>query len=101
VAGRSGTPIAAVFGRSGRVGMVVSTVSGYRAGSLRVGSPATALHRATRPGAAGVWTSRRRLRGGARYIYGLRHGRVWFVAVASRPLLRGGGVAGALRAAGL
>ena len=101
VTGRAGTPVEAVFGRSGRVSMVVSSVRGYRAGALRVGSPVRALRTAARRGTGGVWTSRRTLTGGARYVYGVRGGRVWFVAVASRSQLAHGGLAGALRAAGV
>ena len=90
-----------MFGRSGRVSMVVSSVRGYRAGALRVGSSVRALRAAARRGAGGVWTSRRALAGGARYVYGVRGGRVWFVAVVSRSQLAHGGLAGALRAAGV
>ena len=101
VAGRSGTPIEAVFGRAGRVNMVVSSVSGYRAGAVRVGAGIAAVRGLARRAAAGVWTSRRTLRGGGRYVYGVRDGRVWFVAVVSRGAARGGALAGALRAAGV
>jgi hypothetical protein len=101
VAGRAGTPVEAVFGRSGRVSMVLSRVRGYRAGALRVGSSARALRAVARRGSSGVWTSLRTLNGHARYVYGVRGGRVWFVAVVSRSQLAHGGLAGALRAAGV
>ncbi len=101
VAGHAGTPIEAVFGRSGRVSMVVSSVPGYVAGGVRVGAGTRALRAVARRAPGGVWMSRRSLSGGARYVYGLRGGRVWFVAVVSRSGLQAGSLARALKAAGV
>jgi hypothetical protein len=58
--------VAAVFNRSGRVALIVSTVPGDRAGRVTVGNHLRAA------GASGS------------YFYGLSSGRVRFIAVASR-----------------
>jgi hypothetical protein len=101
VSGHAGTPVEAVFGRSGTVTMVLSSVRGYRAGGLKVGASVAALRRVARRGPGGVWTSRRALAHGARFVYGVHGGRVWFAAVVSRSGLARGALVAALRSAGV
>jgi hypothetical protein len=68
---------ATVFRSSGRTGLVVSTARGYRGDGHRVGQRLPGAHgNAIHLGATH--------RGGWRYVYGVRSGRVTFVGVASR-----------------
>jgi hypothetical protein len=74
------TAIVSVFNARGRVAMVASTASGDHAGGLAPGAPVRRLRAAAHQLMSGVWVGRP-LRGGARYVYGVRGGRVRFVAV--------------------
>jgi hypothetical protein len=78
--GRSGS-VAAVFNARGRVAMVASTVRGYRTGAAGVGAGERRLQHSARLVGTGVWLSRRKLHGGARYAYLVRGGVVRAVAV--------------------
>jgi len=81
VAGRSAAAIS-VFDARGRVAMVASTGRGDRADGIGTGARAGRLVRHDRKLVAGVWAGPR-LRDGARFVYGVRGGRVDFVAVAA------------------
>jgi len=101
VRGAAGTPLEAVFGGSARVAMVLATAPGYRAGALEVGARSARLSRLAAPRLAGaVWVARRSLAGGARYVYGVRRGRIRFVGVVARSALAPARLRGLLRAAG-
>jgi len=73
-----------VLTRAGRVGLVASTARGHRAGGLGRGMRASRLRASTKRFGPGLRV--RRAGAGARFVYGVRRGRVRFVAVASRPL---------------
>lgn len=75
--------VAAVFTRRGRVGLVASTARAHEALGITPGSRSGRVRRIARPYGRGVWV-RRVGRGGRRMVYGVRRGRVRFVAVASR-----------------
>jgi hypothetical protein len=72
--------VAAVFSRAGRIEAITSTAAGERAGAIRVGASLREVRAAARRLAAGVWIGRG-LRSGARYVYGVRNGRVRYVAL--------------------
>jgi hypothetical protein len=73
--------VTAVLTPANRVGLVASEAAGHRA--RRIGTRASAARvRGARPFGRGVLA--RAAGGGARYVYGVRRGRVSFVAVASR-----------------
>jgi hypothetical protein len=96
-----GSAVIAVFNARGRVVMIASTAPGDRAGGIAPGHPARRLDRRARRLMPGVWVGHR-LRAGARYVYGVRGGRVRFVAVATAPELRRAALLqSGLRAAGL
>ncbi len=80
----SGVPAASVFNDAGRVALIATAAPLVRAGGLRVGShlPSRGVRRVLSGVEAG-----RRLRGGARYVYGTRRGRVTFVGVAAASTL--------------
>jgi hypothetical protein len=82
VAGRSGRGrnVIAVFNARGRVAIVASTARANVAGGIRPGAPVRSLLHRARQLTRGVWIGRK-LRGGARFIYGVRGARVRFVAV--------------------
>jgi hypothetical protein len=88
VAGDPKAAVDTVFDRSGRAAMVLSTAHGARAGRAAVGASVRSVRRSARRVSPGVWESRRPLARGARYVYGVRGGRVSFVAVAARSQLR-------------
>jgi hypothetical protein len=93
VASRSGHMFA-VFNRGGRIVLIASTARGDRAGRPRVGARARALGRRVAPG---VW-----LRHGSPYLYGVRDGRIRFIAlVAGDDRRRAARLRSDLRAAGL
>jgi hypothetical protein len=100
-AGNRRASVAAVFTPRGRLGLIASTARANRAAGVGTGASATLLRtRATLLG-GGVWLGRR-LRGGARHVYGVRGGRVRFVGVASRSEVASRrALSGDLRAAGL
>jgi hypothetical protein len=81
----SGSPranITAVIGASGNAVAYTTTATGYRAGGVRPGSAATSIEHATRI-APGVWRSGS-LSHGARYVYGVRSGRVRYVGLLAK-----------------
>jgi len=78
--------VVAVFTARGQVGLVGSTARGHRVGRVGRGSAAGALSGRTRRLGRGLLV--RRIGGGARIVYGVRRGRVHFVAVASRSVAR-------------
>ena len=84
VAGQPAAPagVTAVFDANGRLAMIVSTAKGDVASGVGPGSPVRRLTRRTRRLSVGVWMLRSRS-GTARYLYGVRGGRVSFVAVAA------------------
>ena len=88
VAGRRNraAKVVAVFTTRGRVGLVGSTARGHRAGQVGRGAPARTLR--GRTGRLGRGLLMRRIRGRARIVYGVRRGRVRYVAVASRAVGR-------------
>jgi hypothetical protein len=81
VAGRSGAVIS-VFDGGSRIALIASTAPGDLASGIGVGAPARQVRSGARRLMAGVWVGPR-LRGGARYLYGIRGGRVRYVALAS------------------
>jgi hypothetical protein len=80
----SGTRVTSVFNAAGRVVLIAATAAGDTANGIGAGATMTALlkHRARRL-APGLWAGRR-LAAGARYLYGVRGGRVRYVADASQ-----------------
>jgi hypothetical protein len=82
-----GAAVVSVFNTRGRVTMVTSTARGDLAGGIGPGASARRLGRRARRLMPGVWVGRS-LRSGARYVYGVRGGRVRFVAVAAALELR-------------
>ncbi len=79
--------VAAVFGPHAKVAAVFSTAPRYRVGSVHPGARAGAVTRGARSIGHGLWLGKR-LRDGARYVYGVRGGRVRFAGVASRRAAR-------------
>ena len=71
-----------VFTKAGKLGLVVSTVRDHK--GRRVGTGARRAGFAGARGRSGRGLRVRRLRGGTRLVYGIRRGRVRYVAVASR-----------------
>jgi hypothetical protein len=82
-----GGQLATVFGRTGHVAFVSSTGRRYRAGGLGPGSRVTSraarnrLRRSARSLGGGVWLGRRRLSGGAHFVFVVRRGVVRSVGV--------------------
>jgi hypothetical protein len=100
VTGKS-TTVASVFSGAGHVALIGSTASGDRAGGIATGASTRRLHGHASKLASGLWVGRK-LRGGARYLYGVSGKRVSFVAVATAPELRTSSrLRSDLRAAGL
>jgi len=88
--------VTAVAGRSGRAELVVSTAPGHGNRGVRPGARSVSFPRGRRLGPGLV------RRGRSRQVVGVRNGRVRFVAVAGRRLLRDPrALRGALRRAGL
>jgi microsomal dipeptidase-like Zn-dependent dipeptidase len=75
-----GKKVVAVFSKRGKVALVASTLRKHRAGELRVGMPARALRGAD---VAGPRLRLAAVSGGRDFVYGLRRGRISFVAVVS------------------
>jgi hypothetical protein len=86
VAGKT-TTVASVFNGGGHVALIGSTASGDRAGGIVPGTSYRRLSGHAQKLSPGVWVGRR-LRGGARYVYGVSGKRVSFVAVATAAELR-------------
>ncbi len=90
-----------VFDARGRVAMIASTASGDGAGGIGAGAFSRRLAGRAHRLIPGVWVGRR-LGGGARYVYGVRGGRVSYTAVATAAALRSAtGLRSDLRAAGV
>ncbi len=70
-----------VFDSRGRVALIATAAHGVSAAGMRPSARAHLRH--ARRISAGVWIGPR-LRGGAREVFGVRHGRIAFVAVATR-----------------
>jgi hypothetical protein len=85
-AGHTGT-VEAVFNTAGRVALIASTAPRHLAGGVAPGARARRLTGRARRLMPGVWVGRR-LRAGVRYIYGVRSGRVRFVAVTTAAEVR-------------
>ncbi|HYF28124.1 MAG TPA: Coagulation factor 5/8 type domain-containing protein [Baekduia sp.] len=91
--------VTALFGAGERVSLVASTAPGHEALGVGTGDRASAL-RATRPLSTGLRV--RDAGAGKRFVFGVRGGRVRFVAVADRATGRSAAtLRRALRAAGL
>jgi hypothetical protein len=87
VARGRGRTLSAVFTSKARVGLWATNARGWAAGGVKPGQRARRLRGHARSIGGGVWLSRR-LRGGNRYVYGVRNGRVSFVALAGRSVAR-------------
>ena len=86
-AGR-GARVASVFNAAGRVALIAGTGRGDTANGISAGATTARLkQRRARRLASGLWEGRRLARG-ARYVYGVRGGRVRYVAVAGAGELR-------------
>ena len=89
-----------MFNSGGRIALVASNAPGDRIGGRRPGSRVVRRQRLGRS-LAGVVVGRRLSRG-AHYVYGIRKGRIAFVAVASASAVRRASrLRSDLRAAGL
>jgi hypothetical protein len=82
-ASQAGAGVRAVFTAPGKLGLITSSARGTRAGAIGVGAPARLLSGHATRLSGGVWLGQR-LRGGARYVYGVTRDRVAYVAVAAR-----------------
>jgi hypothetical protein len=71
-----------VFDGGSHIALIASTAPGDLAGGIGAGAPARQVHSRARRLVSGVWLGPR-LRGGARYVYGIRGSLVRFVAIAS------------------
>jgi microsomal dipeptidase-like Zn-dependent dipeptidase len=74
--------VVGVFTKAGRLGLVASTVRDHKGRRVGTGAKARRIRRGTRR--LGPRLRARRLRGGARLVYGIKRGRVRYVAVATR-----------------
>ena len=83
----SSARVASVFNAAGKVALIASTARGDRANGIATGARSARLKRGAIRLASGLWEGRR-LAGGARDVYGVRGGRVAYVAVASAAELR-------------
>jgi hypothetical protein len=92
--------VATVFDGAGHSVLVASTATRHRAGAVRPGSRATVARRGAKSLGHGWWLGPR-MPGGRRYAYGVRGGRVRWVAVLTRSEAHTARLRGDLRAAGL
>ena len=74
--------VMSVFTKTGKLGLVVSTVRDHKGRRVGTGARARRVRRGTTPLGRGLRV--RRLPRGARLVYGIRRGRVRYVAVATR-----------------
>ena len=80
--------MAGVFNAAGKVALIATTATGDKANGIGVGATIARLRSAGRRAwPPGLWEGRR-LAHGARYVYGVRGGRVRYVAVAGAGELR-------------
>jgi hypothetical protein len=89
VSGPSGgaAHVSGVFSAAGKVALIATTATGETANGIGVGATTARLTRAATRLTSGLYSGHR-LSGGAHYIYGVRRGRVRYVAVASAAELR-------------
>jgi hypothetical protein len=93
--------LSAVFNSGGRVTMWATNARGYSAGGIEVGQRSRVLRASATRLAPGLWISPR-LRGGNRFVYGVRGNRVTYVALAGRSIAhRRAGLHSALTSAGV
>jgi hypothetical protein len=76
--------VVAVFEKRARVGLVLSTLRKHSAGGIRKGAPVTELEPVAQPVAKRLWAQD--AGGGREFLYGVRGGKVTYVALASRKL---------------
>jgi hypothetical protein len=76
--------VAAVLTTRARVGLVLSTLRKHSAGGIRKGAPATELEQVAEPVTKRLWAQD--AGGGREFLYGVRGGKVKYVALASRKL---------------
>jgi hypothetical protein len=74
--------VVAALDRKGNVQLIGSTSIGHRAGRIRTGVKSRRLRGRARKFAKGIYV--RKVGRRARFVYGVRHGRVSFTAVATR-----------------
>jgi hypothetical protein len=86
VTGRSGA-VTSLFDAGGQIALIASTASGNSAGGIGPGATARQVRSRARQLMPGVWVGSP-LRGGARYLYGIRSGRLRFVVIATADELR-------------
>jgi hypothetical protein len=79
--------LASVFNAAGRVALIAGTAAGETAKGIGPGATMRSLKREATRLASGLWKGGK-LPGGARYVYGVRGGRVRYVAVARAGELR-------------
>jgi hypothetical protein len=90
-----------VFSATGKVALIATTARADRANGIATGATTARLKRGATRLAPGVWVGRK-LAGGARYVYGVRDGKVRYVAVAGAAEVRSvSRLRSDLRAAGL
>ncbi len=96
-----GARVASVFNATGKVALIATTAKGDAANGIGAGATTARVKRGATRLASGLWQGRK-LAGGARYVYGVRGGRVRYVAVARGAELRNvSRLRSDLRAAGL
>jgi hypothetical protein len=83
----SSARVSTVFNAAGKVALIASTARGDKANGIATGARKARLERGATRLASGLWEGRK-LAGGARYVYGVRGGKVTYVAVASAAELR-------------
>jgi hypothetical protein len=86
-AGSRGRSVVSVFNARGQVALIATTARRDKAAGLAAGMSARHIARHAHRLSAGVWVGKR-LRRGSRYVYGVRAGRVTFVAVAAKSQLK-------------
>jgi microsomal dipeptidase-like Zn-dependent dipeptidase len=79
---RPAKQVVAVFDEAPRVALIASTLRKHRADGIRPGMPARVLKRRAESAGAGIWV--RSAGKGRDFVYGAKHGRVSFVALADR-----------------
>ena len=72
--------VAAVMTKKEKVGLVISSARGHEARHIPTGARARRLRRQARSIGRGLYV--RRIKGGRRYFYGVRKGRVRYVGIA-------------------
>ncbi len=97
----AGAGLASVFNAAGKVALIATTAKGDKANGIGVGATMARLRRGATRLSSGLWEGRK-LAGGSRYVYGVRGGRVRYVAVAGAGQLRSvSRLRSAIRSAGI